>query len=290
MLLLALSLFSPFLTPSPHNSTEILRDIPIVPEGPGLIAYLEILEKVLVPPPSVIAQARAAERGRGAGNDVLHVDRSKMPRPGGKKGEDVSFEAKGTSVGLPRDGKDGKKTAAHADNKDSPVSVLVTVIRKALNSFISTDETLESAWMCLLKAFRRFDPSENGTVSPRDFCLAVSVLLGGDEVLLSEAAWIEVIEQFTHKDPKKGSTAARGGGASDKSNNAQVDYMEFCGAILDTQDLKAAGKARKGLSAGTSALPGASSTQRPLSSTSAGGRGATQGALSRERARASTKR
>lgn len=264
-----------------------------MPEGPGLIAYLEILEKVLIPPPSVIAQARAAERGKGAGNDVLHVDRTKMPRPGGKKGEEVSFEAKGTSVGLSRDGKDGKdgkKTSSLANNKDAPVSVLITVIRKALNSFISTDETLESAWMCLLKAFRRFDPSENGTVSPRDFCLAVSVLLGGDEVLLSEAAWIEVIEQFTHKDPKKGSAAGRGGGASDKSNLAQVDYMEFCGVILDTQDLKAAGKARKGLSAGASALPGAATTQRPLSSTSAVGRGATQGVLSRERARASTKR
>ena len=182
-----------------------MRDIPIVPDGPGLIAYLEILERVLVPPPTVIAQARAAERGKGAGNDSVQVDRLKMPRPGAKADRDgsgqgqgqghgqgqrgVSLEAKGTAAGVARgrqaSGAGSGSSGAKGKEKDSPVSVLVNVIRKALHSFITTDDTLESAWMCLLKAFRRFDPSENGTVSPRDFCLAVSVLLGGDEVLPS---------------------------------------------------------------------------------------------------------
>ena len=268
-----------------------MRDIPLVPDGPGLIAYLEILERVLIPPPSVIAQARAAERGKGEGNDVIHVDRNKMPRPSTKHTkEDISFEAKGTSTGVQRD---GKKGPAIKGGKDSPVSVLINVVRKSLHSFISTDETLESAWMCLLKAFRRFDPSENGTVSPRDFCLAVSVLLGGDEVLLSEAAWIEIIEQFTFKDDKK-SRASRSA-SSDKNSAVQVDYMEFCGVILDSKDIKLGRDAMKGLasnivqaenamtSTGSKTL--AVTGTRPVSG--AGGKSGTttQGSMSREKAR-----
>lgn len=166
------------------------------------------------------------------------------------------------------------------------------MVRKALHSFISTDDSLESAWMCLLKAFRRFDPTENGAVPPREFCLAVSVLLGGDEVLLSEAAWIEIVEAFAVKDDKKagggGRIAARGpgAGAADKSSGkALVDYMEFCGAVLDAKEIKA-------MSAG--GISGARDSReakavgggRTSSSTKLANK--TQGSLSRDRARTST--
>lgn len=273
-----------------------MRDIPIVPDGPGLIAYLEILERVLVPPPTVIAQARAAERGKGAGNDSVHVDRYKMPRPGSKADKDgkegLSLEAKGTATGVQKDGK-GRPVPK---DKDSPVAVLITVIRKALQSFIVTDDTLESAWMCLLKAFRRFDPSESGTVAPRDFCLAVSVLLGGDEVLLSADAWREVIEHFTHKEEKKArpSNRAVAAGGGDKGGSVLVDYMSFCGAILDSKDIKAGHSAMKGLSGDVRAAEKAGAAT--LAAT--GGRGATAakgvgavttGSQSRDRARATKK-
>lgn len=285
--------------PTHPHSTDIMRDIPIVPDGPGLIAYLEILERVLIPPPTVIAQARAAERGKGAGNDSVHVDRYKMPRPGSKADkadrdgkEGLSLEAKGTAAGVQKDGK-GKPVPK---DKDSPVSVLVNVIRKALQSFIVTDDTLESAWMCLLKAFRRFDPSESGTVAPRDFCLAVSVLLGGDEVLLSADAWREVIEHFTHKDDKKARPSSRAVTAGgDKGGSVLVDYMSFCGAILDSKDIKAGHSAMKGLTSDVRAAEKAGAATQAT-----GGRGATAakgaiagavttGSQSRDRARATKK-
>ena len=258
-----------------------MRDIPIVPDGPGLIAYLEILERVLVPPPAVIAQARAAERGkggeRGASND-LHVDRNKMPRPGSKDKGGLSLEAKGVATGLPK----SSSSSSAVKDKDSPVSVLLTVIRKALHSFIVADDTMESAWMCLLKAFRRFDPSETGTVAPRDFCLAVSVLLGGDEVLLNSDAWREVIEHFSYKDEKKSARASsRVTGGSDKDGGAlQVDYMQFCGTILETTAKKEFVGSAKNLGARATSSAGDS---KPKGS-------ATLGSQSRDRARALTKR
>lgn len=250
-----------------------------MPDGPGLIAYTEILARVLIPPPSVIAQARAAERGSGAvgGRGAVDVDRSRAPHPGGKSDTKTL-----TSVG---------KKAPAVKEKGSPVAVLLSVVRKALHSFISTDDSLESAWMCLLKAFRRFDPTENGTVPPREFCLAVSVLLGGDEVLLSEAAWMEIIEAFAVKDDKKaaatagGRTASRSAGAGDKSSGKDfVDYMEFCGAVLDAKALKeSGGRGLGGAAKEVKAMGGgrAPAGTKPLTQT--------QGSLSRDRARTSTK-
>jgi len=276
-----------------------MRDIPVVPDGPGLIAHLEILERVLVPPPTVIAQARAAERGKGAGNDSMQVDRHKMPRPGSKLEKDgLSLEAKGTATGSARGG-DGKRPVAASSSKDSPTAVLVNVIRKALHSFITTDDTLESAWMCLLKAFRRFDPSETGTVAPRDFCLAVSVLLSGDEVLLGEEEWREIIEHFAYKDEKKKSSRASSSRSADKAGAMQVDYMLFCGTILDSKDIKAGAAALKGLSNGVRAAEQAGATTRPDKAGTKGVGGVAKGAsaattttgsLSRDRARAVAKR
>lgn len=253
-----------------------------MPEGPGLIAYLEILEKVLMPPPAALASARAAERSSSSSREKvsLQVDRSKMPRPGSKSSAVVE---RGASAGA---SKENKKPAAK--EKDSPISSLIAVIRKALRSFIVQDDSLESAWMCLLKAFRRFDPNENGTVSPRDFCLAVSVLLGGDEVLLSEAAWLQVIEHYAYKDDQLASRAAArpgsDGDSRDKSSGVQVDYMEFCGNILDAKDLKA-GATAKLIVSGTSA---GSERTRPIGSTASKG-STTQGAASRSRAMAAKK-
>jgi hypothetical protein len=80
---------------------------------------------------------------------------------------------------------------------ETPVSVLVSVVRRSLAQFIVNDHSLEEAWLVLLKAFRRFDPLESGKVGPRDFCLAVNVLLDGDEVLLNEAQWSNIVEHFS---------------------------------------------------------------------------------------------
>jgi hypothetical protein len=184
------------------------------------------------------------------------------------------LEAKGVATGLP-------KPSSAVKDKDSPVSVLLTVIRKALHSFIVADDTMESAWMCLLKAFRRFDPTETGTVAPRDFCLAVSVLLGGDEVLLNSDAWREVIEHFSYKDQKKSARASsRVTGGSDKDGGAlQVDYMQFCGTILETTAKKESGNTHN-LGARATSSAGDSKTKGS----------ATLGSQSRDRARALTKR
>lgn len=242
-----------------------------MPDGPGLIAYTEILEQILIPPPSIVAQARVIEKGKshGSGRSGIDVDRSKAPHHGAKSEKDNAAHA-GTSAS-------GKKLPVKGD-KASHVSILLNVVRKSLHSFICTDDTQESAWMCLLNAFRRFDPTESGTVSPREFCLAVSVLLGGDEILLSEAAWIEIIEAFTVKDDKKGKTGssrrAAGSSAADKVSKVQVDYMEFGGLVLDPKAVKEAELAFvKDRAAGAAST---SSVKKGV---------ATEGSSSRERAR-----
>jgi Ca2+-binding EF-hand superfamily protein len=225
-------------------SAEILRDIPSVPEGPGMVSYIEILEVLLVPPASMISSETTskAKAANSMGNahfaDNSQNEEPNKSKPDWKGPTDIN---KKSSTGII------KKTLTQAEKdmreRELSVNMLITVIRKSLKSFIINDHSLEEAWMCVVRAFKRFDSTECGKVSPRDFCLAVSILLEGDEVLLTETQWTDIIQYFTDIPKKKG-----GGGGSNGDNEhtlgapiatqQMVDYMLFAQKVLDTAECK----------------------------------------------------
>ena len=218
---------------APCNA-DILRDIPSVPEGPGMISYKEILDALLVPPVSMFA-GKDKDKNKGMG-----------PAHSSGSGRAASQESKTADVSDRKNGAPKKSEKLTQEDKDKKerelaVNMLVTVVRKSIKTFIIRDSSLEEAWMCLVRAFRRFDPTESGKVAPRDFCLAVSVLLEGDEVLLTESQWTDIITYFTDagnsKDKKKNVDTSHALGAP-ATTQQLVDYMEFCQTILDPKSCK----------------------------------------------------
>ena len=207
-------------------SPDILQDISYVPEGPGLIDYNEILEYVLVPPtkakPSgetTTSTAAATGVRKGSGSNGTGVA-SKTAADGGEGGDKETLKL---------------KVQRKVAQKESPVQILLNVVRKSLHHFIVSDHSLEQAWVCLLKVFQRFDPQETNQVNPRDFCLAVSVLLDGDDVVLTKSEWAEIIDHFASlgsesRDQKRRQVDFLGG--------ALVDYMLFCETVLDPNEIK----------------------------------------------------
>jgi Ca2+-binding EF-hand superfamily protein len=175
------------------------------------------------------------------------------------------------------------------------VKALCAVIRRSVYQFIVKDDTLEEAWVCLLKAFRRFDPNETDKVSPRDFCLAVSVLIDGDDVVMTKEEWIEVIDYYT--------VAKRNAAA--QPNQTMVDYMRFCENVLDPSEisqinpkdsalLQAASRSKVTTAVDEGPFSGLSGSGMNLSSrpqtSYAGNRNVmTQGQRSREAAKADTR-
>lgn len=185
---------------------ELLQDIVFVPEGPGLIDYNEILEYVLVPPTKAKPISMGEETGRRT-----------------------------ASTPSTRSGGETVKVQRKVAQKESPVQLLLHVIRKSLHHFIVSDHSLEQAWVCLLKVFQRFDPQETNQVSPRDFCLAVSVLLDGDDVVLTKSEWAEIIDHFASLGMENAQQKRR---QVDFLGGAMVDYMLFCETVLDPKELK----------------------------------------------------
>jgi len=197
-------------------SQDLLMDISYVPEGPGLIDYSDILDYVLVPPTA----AHPIEEATNKPTTRTGTHRSSTNKMTGKASEKETLKTKVQ-----------KKIA----QKESPVQLLINVVRKSLHHFIISDHSLESAWVCLLKVFQRFDPQETNMVNPRDFCLAVSVLLDGDDVILTKSEWAEIIDHFAQLG---GETAAQRRQKVDFLGGAMVDYMLFCETILDANEIK----------------------------------------------------
>jgi len=215
---------------APCNA-DILRDIPSIPEGPGMVSYTEILDALLVPPVSMLV-AKDKSKGMGSAHST--------GKAGASEAKDSTSAHTRTGASASAAPKRGEKlTQEEKDKKEREVSVnmLVTVVRKSIKGFIVKDSSLEEAWMCLVRAFRRFDALETGKVAPRDFCLAVSVLLEGDEVLLTEAQWTDIIAHFT--DTGDGKKKDNGMSVGAPATTAQmVNYMEFCQFVLDPKSCK----------------------------------------------------
>jgi len=219
---------------APCNA-DILRDIPSVPEGPGMVSYKEILDALLVPPVSMFA-TKDKSKGMGSAHSTGRAGASEAKdTASGDRGSNSKI-AGSSSTGAKR----GEKLSQEEKDKkerEMSVSMLVTVVRKSIKGFIIKDSSLEAAWMCLVRAFRRFDALECGKVAPRDFCLAVSVLLEGDEVLLTESQWTDIITHFTDTgDGKEKDTRSSVGAPAPTAQ--MVNYMEFCQFVLDPKSCK----------------------------------------------------
>jgi hypothetical protein len=233
-------------------ASDLLRDIVYVPEGPGLIDYNRILDYVLVPP----------TKAKPVSTETATFT------PTGSRKSSVSGTGKDT-VSAP-------KVTRKVVKKESPVQLLLNVIRKSLHHFIVSDHSLEQAWVCLLKVFQRFDPQETNHVSPRDFCLAVSVLLDGDDVVLTKSEWAEIIDHFASLGVENAAQKRR---QVDFLGGAQVDYMLFCETVLDPKEIKSrltgvqAGGDRENMLDRSKQLLSKTAAQRRASGSNTGGAG-----------------
>ena len=199
-------------------SLDIIKDLPGFPDGPGLVPYTKILDLVLIPPEKK-SQIKKIDIGGKVPKRPLD---NKEETSGGKAASTNtnSYDNKISTVSAKADAK------SKNFNTNKTIKTILSVVRRSIRKFIVTGESLEDAWIHLLKSFKRFDPLEKNVVTSRDFCLAVSVLIEGDLVLTKEE-WLEVISFFSMKN--KEATSAAG---------LQVDYMFFIESVLDPQGLQ----------------------------------------------------
>jgi Ca2+-binding EF-hand superfamily protein len=208
----------------------ILRDIPRVPEGPGMVAYQDILEGVF----GRSSVMEDEEDGKG---------KSDAKKPTNTKGLSVAAQRKATLAAMEEEERAKEK---QKEASSTAVQALIKVIRKSMKksaqeqarkrgggkaSAIGLDLSNDLKTR-LNKAFKQFDSEDAGVCSPRDFCLAVSVLLDRDEVLLTENQWGEVISFFAP--PGKSS---KGGKDPDiVSSLPLVDYVRFIKLVMMEED------------------------------------------------------
>lgn len=144
-------------------SREILRDIPMIPDGPGLVSYQKILDVILIPPSrtrdGTISSAAQAQF------NLKNKKESEIAGSNAINNKAISNTVKTNTL--------KKKSLGTKSDSVNPLSSLLTVVRRSLHEFIVSDSSMEDAWMALLKAFRRFDPKEVNSVNPRDFCLGI---------------------------------------------------------------------------------------------------------------------
>lgn len=192
-------------------SHDLLRDIPYVGKIPGtMVQYNKILNFILSEEPSKAIDPKLKSKSSSLFDEEENDDDLQLT---GKGLEKTKITIKTKPI-----------------QKDSPVHGVLRCVRKSICDFIVSNKNIEEAWLEMLRVFTRFDPQENNYVNSRDFCLAVSVLLQGDDIVLSKAEWEEVISYFSIKSEKTGIKPA--------PNEAKVDYMLFCEMVLDPVEVE----------------------------------------------------
>jgi len=205
-------------------SLDIIKDLPGFPDGPGLVPYTKILDLVLIPPEKK-GQTKKIDIGKlskkqNEKTDIPGKSTSINTYANENKNSNVDANITGSGIDI------ADKNKSKNINTNKTIKTILSVVRRSIRKFIVTGESLEDAWIHLLKSFKRFDPLEKNVVTSRDFCLAVSVLIEGDLVLTKEE-WLDVISFFSVKNK----TAASAAGL-------QVDYMFFIESVLDPQGLQ----------------------------------------------------
>ena len=161
-------------------SLEIIKDLPGFPDGPGLVPFTKILGLVLVPP-----ERKGKEKRIEIGASSKH--KKDDARDKANSTNKSSLDHSNTHDNTKNDKNDKNAAANDIANKmkskntntNKVIKTILSVVRRSIRKFIVTDDSLEDAWIYLLKSFKRFDPLEKNVVTSRDFCLAVSVLIEG---------------------------------------------------------------------------------------------------------------
>lgn len=266
-------------------SSDLLANIPRISKSVDMIPYKKILELVFA---DFIHSEKSSMLDNGfeqsAYNDLIY---GSDDAGGGKK--DYSVQRSSSAPSTQR----GRTQQPQADNNSLPaVHSLVHMVRKRLNIFIAGSKAdNEQALSTLLTVFSRFDQNRDEFVTPRNFCLAVSVLMDGDIPLLTKADWEAVVTYFQQPsviNQFRSSSASNLRGKksatslTDKANipAGMVHYVSFVHTVLDasfsiptqTGPSSPNGRNRKG-TYGSSRVPGghvskprASSTGRTLTS------------------------
>lgn len=202
-------------------SVDLLMDIPYINRGyagdgqHSYVQYRKVLAYVLVPP-----DAPKDEDGSGIPSATI----------GETNDKDNNTIKKHMTV---------TKKSLEPTLKQT-IMTLIRLVRKRMSKFIISEKNTEEAWLEMLRVFERFDPTQSNTVKPRDFCLAVSVLLQEDDVAFTKEEWEEVIEYFADPlDTKKLSStrSTRNGTHNNSKNELRVNYMIFCEMVLDPSEV-----------------------------------------------------
>lgn len=170
-------------------SVDILSHIPRISKSVDMIPYRDILELLFANVTSPDGhRTHGYEDHNSLGRDLLKMEN--------EASEDINEY--GTKRSMHTDNGRSIKGSQYGTESGCPPAVnqLVHTVRKRLNIFLAGKADDEQALSTLLSTFGKFDYDQNEFVSPRDFCLAVSVLMDGDVPLLTKSDWESVIKYF----------------------------------------------------------------------------------------------
>jgi hypothetical protein len=204
---------------------DVMKAIPVIPDGPGLVAYPAILAIILRPPTETGTgiDARLMD-GRGLEDQVDEDD---------DDGDDYAGDGYDTKegVGIPR----AVRELVHMVRRSSQQSLP----RKHTASYYTAPRLIErdsaerdAVYNHLTKAFKHFDPNVTNRVSVRHFCLGVSVIMNNDDGVLSRADWRDIIDYF---DPHDRSTYMHSQHILSPRGRVseEVDYSRFCAMVAE---------------------------------------------------------
>jgi hypothetical protein len=124
-----------------------------------------------------------------------------MPHEATENADDINGEnsMKASVIGKSQARRETRKDGANPSEAngllpEGAVKALVDIVRS--RSLIRDDKEAEEAWARLLQVFSKFDPDRDHAVVPRDFCLAISVLMDGQGPVFSKQEWEEIIRFF----------------------------------------------------------------------------------------------
>lgn len=272
-------------------SGDILAKIPRISKSVDMIPYKQLLDLVFADTmqedkahiymdDSALEQSAYRDLVYGQEGEGEEGDRRRGTQGAGQRSASASRHSRGVNS---ERGEGGAQCPP-------PVSSLIRMVRKRLNIFIAGSKADdEHALSTLLAVFSRFDQNQDEFVSPRNFCLAVSVLMDGDIPLLTKADWETVVLYFQQPSvvsQAQPTTTINGRGkkvALAKTSQKEhippgmVHYISFVRIVLDASFAISANQAqsasasssRKGSSGGLRSYgsptkPRASSTSRSM--------------------------
>ena len=217
-------------------SSDILSKIPRISKSVDMIPYKDILEIVF----EISAQDnKQSAHYEGGLESSSYGDLMADKHEGYKRHRTPS---RTSNVSRHRNGASHSKTEFQCPQA---INSLVVMVRKRLNLFIAGSRAdNEHALSNLLSVFSKFDANQDEFVTPRNFCLAVSVLMDGDVPLLTKPDWEAVVKYFQQPsviNNKRDTSINIKGRKSNKEDTREksvaagmVHYVSFIRLVLDS--------------------------------------------------------